>query len=74
MGDLGHSGVSLRLWPTSMMKKNSYVRCEKSVSDDGLAVIRYNAVLRPSGGTADAAVSKTVVERRAGSNPASGTT
>lgn len=35
--------------------------------------VRYNAVLRPSGGTADAAVSKTVVERRAGSNPASGT-
>ena len=36
-------------------------------------VIRYNNGLRRSGGTADAAVSKTVVERRAGSNPASGT-
>ena len=33
----------------------------------------YNLLLRPSGGTADAAVSKTVVERRASSNLASGT-
>ena len=38
-----------------------------------LAEVRYNSFLRRSGGTADAAVSKTVVERRAGSNPASGT-
>ncbi len=33
----------------------------------------YTQCLRPGGGTADAVVSKTIVERRAGSNPAPGT-
>ena len=35
--------------------------------------IGYNSISRPSGGMADAAVSKTVVERRASSTLASGT-
>ena len=35
---------------------------------------RYNALSRPSDGMADVAVSKTVVERRASSTLASGTT
>ena len=38
-----------------------------------LGIIGYNAASRPSGGMADAAVSKTVVERRASSTLASGT-
>lgn len=40
---------------------------------DGSPCILYNSGLRPSGGMADAAVSKTVVERRASSTLASGT-
>lgn len=40
---------------------------------DGFRPIRYNPWLRPSGGMADAAVSKTVVSRRASSTLASGT-
>lgn len=40
---------------------------------DACKLFRYNRLLRPSGGMADAAVSKTVVERRASSTLASGT-
>ena len=40
---------------------------------DAYKLFRYNRLLRPSGGMADAAVSKTVVERRASSTLASGT-
>lgn len=40
---------------------------------DGASGFRYTAVLRPDGGMADAAVSKTATERCAGSTPAPGT-
>lgn len=40
---------------------------------DGPRGFRYTFTVRPSGGMADAAVSKTVVERRASSTLASGT-
>ena len=41
---------------------------------DGRGTFRYTARLRPGGGTADASVSKTDIERCVGSNPTPGTT
>ena len=41
---------------------------------DGRNMFRYTARLRPGGGTADASVSKTDIERCVGSNPTPGTT
>lgn len=41
---------------------------------DGSDAFRYTARLRPGGGTADASVSKTDIERCVGSNPTPGTT
>ena len=41
---------------------------------DGHGTFRYTARLRPGGGTADASVSKTDIERCVGSNPTPGTT
>ena len=46
---------------------------QTSILLGGSSRFRYNLCLRPSGGMADAAVSKTVVERRASSTLASGT-
>ena len=41
---------------------------------DAFPAFRYTAILRPGGGTADASVSKTDIERCVGSNPTPGTT
>lgn len=40
---------------------------------DAFPAFRYTAILRPGGGTADASVSKTDIERCVGSNPTPGT-
>ena len=61
--------IAVRHLPTRIFGQDAYLQIILGV----LVIIRYNSFLRRSGGTADAAVSKTVVERRAGSNPASGT-
>ena len=61
--------IAVRHLPTRIFGQDAYLQNILGV----LVIIRYNSFLRRSGGTADAAVSKTVVERRAGSNPASGT-
>lgn len=58
--------IAVRHLPTRIFGQDAYLQNILGV----LVIIRYNSFLRRSGGTADAAVSKTVVERRAGSNPA----